>query len=38
VKKANKEYLYEVKASQKPLRQKREVSFITLENAQEFLF
>ena len=38
VKKAGKEQLYEVKANQKPSRQKGKVAFITLENAQEFLF
>ena len=37
VKKADKEYLYEVKASQKPLRAKRGIKFITMGNAWEFL-
>lgn len=38
VKKGNKEYLYEVKASQRRLKQKKGTTFVTLENAQEFLF
>lgn len=38
VKKGGQENLYEVKARQKPLKSKKEVSYITLENAQEFLF
>lgn len=38
VKKGGQENLYEVKTRQKALKPKKGVSYITLENAQEFLF